>query len=134
MGNKLKVTIEGPAATGKTTLAALLTWALRKFNYTLTYNGADRQKWMQLSGDETELSHRLGDMFKKNLFPEVEVVEEVTKSLTETEELRAEVSKLRIQTNDIVAKLNAVTAERDALKMRTDPVTVLAEAIGEKKE
>lgn len=108
--NKITVTISGPTATGKTTLAALLTWAMRKFNVMPIYNNADRTKWMNLAGDDMALSQIFAAIINGGKLPMVEIIEENTKG--EEDKDPAAVHALELATKD--AEIAALKAKLEA--------------------
>jgi hypothetical protein len=126
MNEKLKVIITGPTAKGKTTLAALLTWAMRKFNRLPNYTGDDRQKWMQLAGDEMELSQTFAALCNKDVLPMVEIVEsnsdfvsavEFNAVVAERDELKAQVADLKKALDELAMEPIAPPSEEPQANM-----------------
>ena len=118
--NKLTISISGPTKSGKTMLAALVTWTLMKFNQRPSYVGDDRAKWMQLAGDELSLSQQFAALVNKGLTL-FEIQEQNEPHLTEltqkydlllkdNEALRAELEQIK---NEIIAP--APKIEQDPL-------------------
>lgn len=89
---KIKITVTGDL--GKVTIAGLVTWALMKFNVRPAFSGVDRNAWMNLVGDEMELSRQ-------------------TAMLINNDQPLFEVAVDDMDVEALKAQLQAVTDERD---------------------
>lgn len=113
MANKITITVTGDTGTGTTHIAALVTWALLKFNVRPNYSGPARGQWQQLAFDEHTLSKETADYINKGLlFDIVEVQTQPVVEPPKVDERDTLLAKMQRELDDMKKLLDAKNEDK----------------------